>query len=256
MKMTSEEFLMILEEVELKNIWFKSLASILSFVLLSSFTIFLPESTAIFCNEDSKESETAYPYNVNKIVLNDLQKRIVDGAKKNLSESAEYDLTMGYYVLTYKEGVNTGKSVFPGGDLDPEIGVCTDVVVRSLRHAGIVDLQEAINSDIKKSIKDYPMSRWGKKKADPNIDHRRVMNLEVWFSKYWQTLDGVGFEPGDIVVWDMNQDGASDHIGIVSDNMKDGRYTVIHNHPDPGHIADEDKLFKWKIAGHYRIKNN
>lgn len=186
----------------------------------------------------------------------DRKRKIVEGAKKNLAEGTEYDLTMGYYVLTYKDGENTGSKVFPGGDLDPKIGVCTDVIVRSLRYAGIVDLQEAVNKDIKAEMSDYPMSRWGKKKADPNIDHRRVMNLEVWFGKYWQSPANNDFQPGDIVVWDMNEDGASDHIGIVSDGTVSGRHTVIHNHPDPGHIADEDKIYRWKITGHYRVKDS
>jgi hypothetical protein len=193
---------------------------------------------------------------IDRSVLSELQLKIVEGAQKNLADGAEYDMTMGYYVLTYKDGTNTGQRVFPGGDLDPSIGVCTDVIVRSLRYAGIVDLQEAINKDIVSHMDDYPLSRWGKRKADTNIDHRRVMNMEVWFAKHWKVIDGDEFQPGDIVVWDMNQDGASDHIGIVSDNNSSGRYTVIHNHPDPGHIADEDKIFKWKITGHFRIKEN
>lgn len=54
----------------------------------------------------------------------------------------------------------------------------------------------------------------------------------------------------------MNEDGASDHIGIVSDGTVSGRHTVIHNHPDPGHIADEDKIYRWKITGHYRVKDS
>lgn len=29
----------------------------------------------------------------------------------------------------------------------------------------------------------------GCKKADSNIDHRRVMNLEVWFAKNWETIE-------------------------------------------------------------------
>ena len=184
---------------------------------------------------------------------NDLQRKIIEGAKRNLEENTEYDLTMGYYVLTFEDGVNTGRKVFPRGDLDPAIGVCTDVIVRSLRHAGIVDLQEAVNEDLKANSNEYPLSRWGKKKADTNIDHRRVMNLEVWFARHWTVIEEDTFLPGDIVVWDMNQDGASDHTGIVSDNVTSGRNTVIHNHPDPGHIADEDKLFKWKITGHFRV---
>ena len=60
--------------------------------------------------------------------------------------------------------------------------------------------------------------------------------------------------PGDIVVWDMNEDVSIDHIGIVSDKTENERYFVIHNHPDPGHIAEEDKLYKWKISGHYMVR--
>lgn len=186
--------------------------------------------------------------------LSELQRKIYEGALQNLDEETAYDLTMGYYVLTYKDGINTGSMVFPGGDLDPGIGVCTDVIVRSLRYAGLVDLQEAVNTDIKNNMFEYPLSRWGKKKTDPNIDHRRVMNLEVWFSKHWNIIGDEVYMPGDIVVWDMNEDGASDHIGIVSAGKSGERHTVIHNHPDPGHIADEDKLFRWKITGHYRIR--
>jgi|GEM_PF-687158 len=203
---------------------------------------------------DSLNSELS----LKKIELTEAQKKIINGARENLNENTEYDLTMGYYVLTYRDGEDTGSKVFPEGDLDPEIGVCTDVIVRSLRYGGVTDLQKELNEDIISNRSDYPFSRWGNKKADPNIDHRRVMNLEVWFSKYWETIEtdtDESFLPGDIVVWDMNQDGASDHIGIVSDTFTGERFKVIHNHPDPGHIADEDKIFKWEISGHYRIRN-
>jgi uncharacterized protein YijF (DUF1287 family) len=197
--------------------------------------------------KDSLENES-------QVTLTIGQEKILKGAKQNLADETEYDLTMGYYVLNYQEGELTGKKVYPNGDLDPSIGVCTDVIIRSLRYAGIVDLQEAIQTDLHLNQNKYPMSRWGNKKPDSNIDHRRVMNLEVWFANYWNTGDGENFEPGDIVVWDMNEDGASDHIGIVSDKKEGESYFVIHNHPDPGYIAEEDKLFNWKISGHFRIK--
>ncbi|MBS1516533.1 MAG: DUF1287 domain-containing protein [Bacteroidetes bacterium] len=184
-----------------------------------------------------------------------LQRKIIEGAEKNLSEQTEYDMTMGYYVLTFKNGKDMGKKVYPEGDLDPAVGVCTDVIIRSLRYGGICDLQKELHEDIISARQNYPFSRWGNKKPDTNIDHRRVMNLEVWFSRYWDSPGNGEFIPGDIVVWDMDQDGASDHIGIVSDNFTGQRYKVIHNHPDPGHIAEEDKLFHWEISGHYRIRN-
>jgi uncharacterized protein YijF (DUF1287 family) len=187
--------------------------------------------------------------------LTENQKKIFEGARKTLEDSAVYDLSMGYYVLKYENGEYVGKKVYPNGDLNPEIGVCTDVIIRALRYAGIVDLQEAVHEDLAKNWSDYPMKRWGAKKPDSNIDHRRVMNLQVWFGKYWHEMDFENFEPGDVVVWDMNQDGVSDHIGIVTDKQAGSRYFVIHNHPDPGHIAEEDKLFKWEMTGHYRIKD-
>jgi len=51
------------------------------------------------------------------------------------------------------------------------------------------------------------MSHWGNKNPDSNIDHRRVMNLGVWFANHWDIRDLKKFIPGDIVVWDMNEDG-------------------------------------------------
>ncbi|HAY33840.1 MAG TPA: DUF1287 domain-containing protein [Ignavibacteria bacterium] len=213
------------------------------------------------CNSESNTPESKFParedsaFSQNKPVLTDLQKKIVEGAKMNLSDNTEYDLTMGYYVLTFQNGEDKGKKIYPEGDLDPAIGVCTDVIVRSLRYGGVADLQMELHEDIISNRSDYPFARWGNKKPDTNIDHRRVMNLEVWFAKNWNVIEDENFLPGDIVVWDMNQDGASDHIGIVSDSFTGERYKVIHNHPDPGHIADEDKIFRWKITGHYRIGN-
>ena len=190
--------------------------------------------------------------------LTEGQKKVLEGAKKVLEQKAEYDLSMAYYTTEYNEdGEYVGGKVFPGGDIDPKIGVCTDVVVRSLREGDVVDLQEALNKDLKSSWRDYPMGRWGAKKPDSNIDHRRVPNLEVWFSKYWEelpaTYDHSDYQPGDIVVWDLNQDGTHDHIGVVSDKVVDGRIYIIHNFPDPGYVAEEDVLEERQVVGHYRI---
>ncbi|MEO8446677.1 MAG: DUF1287 domain-containing protein [bacterium] len=202
-----------------------------------------------------KKNSTKIDSSKLQIELTNNQKRILSGAKTNLQENASYDLTMGYYVLEYEDGKFKNKKIYPGGDLDPSTGVCTDVIIRSLRNAGIVDLQKAIHEDVIAHKKDYPVSRWNNKKPDPNIDHRRVINLEVWFAKYWDEPGADNYLPGDVIVWDMNEDGISDHTGILSDVKVGENYSVIHNHPDPGHIADEDKLFKWKISGHYRIKD-
>jgi len=218
------------------------------------------------CGEKSNDNEVkvhkdSLKQEINSTYTGDLtpgQKKILEGAKKVLEQKAEYDMSMAYYTTEYNEdGEYVGSKVFPGGDIDPNIGVCTDVIVRALRYGGINDLQEEINKDVKNSWSDYPMKRWGAKKPDSNIDHRRVPNLEVWFGKYWEELpvsdSHSDYQPGDIVVWDLNQDGVNDHIGIVSDKIVDGRVYIIHNFPDPGYVAEEDVLDEWLLTGHYRI---
>lgn len=191
----------------------------------------------------------------NKVTLTENQKKVLDGAKKCLEAKFSYDMTMGYYVCTYKDGENTGSKVFPGGDIAPDMGVCTDVIVRALRWGGVCDLQEEVYNDLKANWSDYPMSRWSAKKPDPNIDQRRVPVLMVWFSKFWQELSIENdFQPGDVVAWDMNGDGWGDHIGIVSDKSVNGIPYLIHNFPDPGYVAEEDVLNEWTIIGHYRIR--
>ncbi|MBE2225782.1 MAG: DUF1287 domain-containing protein [Ignavibacteria bacterium] len=194
---------------------------------------------------------------LNKTTLTENQKKVLDGAKKCLEAKFSYDMTMGYYVCTYKDGENTGSRVFPGGDVAPDMGVCTDVIVRALRWGGVCDLQEEINNDLKANWSDYPMKRWSAKKPDPNIDQRRVPVQMVWFEKYWQEINPEkesDFQPGDVVAWDMNGDGWGDHIGIVSDKIVDGVPYLIHNFPDPGYVAEEDVLHEWNILGVYRVK--
>ncbi|MBZ0204319.1 MAG: DUF1287 domain-containing protein [Ignavibacteria bacterium] len=213
-------------------------------------------------SKQNKKSDSTQTAN-----LTENQKKVLAGAKKCLEAKFSYDMTMGYYVLTYKDGSNTGSKVFPGGDMDPTTGVCTEVTVRALRWGGICDLQEEIYNDLKANFSDYPMSRWGAKKPDPNIDQRRVPNQMVWLEKHWSVVEGDNYQPGDVIAWDMNGDGWGDHIGIVSDKFISPTPTLpegegvgkpipllIHNFPDPGYVAEEDVLNRWEIIGHYRIK--
>lgn len=91
--------------------------------------------------------------------LTQAQKKILEGAKKCLGEKFKYDIEMKYHILNYKNGVYTGSAVYPAGDLDPSLGVCTDVIIRALRYGEICDLQEKIHEDIISDWKNYPMSR-------------------------------------------------------------------------------------------------
>lgn len=142
---------------------------------------------------------------------------------------------------------------YPGGDVDPSRGVCTDVVVRALRGAGY-DLQKLMHEDMKRNFRKYPQ-KWGLPRPDKNIDHRRVPNQMKFFSRFGQTLTTKvsaatlkTWQPGDIVCWDM-QNGQL-HTGVVSDGESPrGVPLVIHN----GWICGEDdSLTRWKIIGHFR----
>ena len=89
---------------------------------------------------------------------------------------------------------------------------------------------------------------------DSNIDHRRVPNLMVFFSRKGTSLPvamrAEGYEPGELVTWDLG--GGVPHIGIVVDrkSASSGRYMVVHNIGAGPKM--EDVLFSWKITGHYR----
>ena len=77
---------------------------------------------------------------------------------------------------------------YPMGDVPVHKGVCTDVVVRSLRRQKI-DLQQLIHEDMSKNFAAYP-KKWGLTQPDRNIDHRRVPNIATYFQrKGYQTHD-------------------------------------------------------------------
>ncbi|MFN6962292.1 MAG: DUF1287 domain-containing protein [Pyrinomonadaceae bacterium] len=142
---------------------------------------------------------------------------------------------------------------YPGGDPPLETGSCTDVVIRAFRAAG-VDLQKEVHEDMAGSFAAYP-KKWGLPRPDTNIDHRRVPNLQTFFSRRGKALpltnSADNYRPGDVVSWDLDGRGMT-HIGIVSHlrNERTGRYLIIHN--IGGGVQLEDRLFAWKVTGHYR----
>ena len=142
---------------------------------------------------------------------------------------------------------------YPGGDVPIERGVCADVVVRAFRKLGL-DLQRLVHEDMKRHFAAYPRT-WGLRKPDPNIDHRRVLNLETYLRRRGfersDSFEPADFRPGDIVSWRLP--GNLPHIGVVSDRTSadgSGRPLVIHNVGSG--TREEDVLFAWPLAGHYR----
>ena len=165
---------------------------------------------------------------------------LVDKARQQLGVTTSYD-------PAYK------KLPYPAGDVPLETGVCSDVVVRAFRGLQI-DLQKEVHEDMEKAFDQYPR-KWGLKRPDPNIDHRRVPNLMTCFQrKGWSiaaSKKAADFLPGDVVAWDLG--GGITHVGIVSDRRSAaGDPLVIHN---IGRGArEEDLLFTYSIIGHYRPK--
>jgi uncharacterized protein YijF (DUF1287 family) len=141
---------------------------------------------------------------------------------------------------------------YPGGDVPLDRGVCSDVIVRAFRKVG-VDLQKEVHEDMTLNFSAYS-KKWGAKRPDSNIDHRRVQNLMTYFDRKGKSLPitdkRADYLPGDVVAWDLG--GGLLHIGMVSNarSWLVGNYEIVHNIGAGARL--EDVLFSWKIIGHYR----
>ena len=139
---------------------------------------------------------------------------------------------------------------YPMGDIPLSKGVCTDVVVRAFRAVN-VDLQEKIYKDKKSRPKRYK-GLYYTEKLDPNIDHRRVKNIQAYLaSKNYRVKDK--FKAGDIVVWKLpHKNKELDHIGICSTKLNSqGEPLIIHNIGQGA--KEEDVLREFRIVDHFRV---
>jgi len=162
---------------------------------------------------------------------------MVEGAERQVGVTVLYDGSFR-------------RLAYPGGDVPPERGVCTDVVVRAYRNAGI-DLRVLVHEDLRRAFAAYPRM-WGMRGPDRNIDHRRVPNLAKFFARHGTVLpvsrEASDYRPGDIVTWRLAS--GLPHIGIVSAHVSGDRPLVIHN-IGAGTVF-EDVLFANPVTEHYR----
>ena len=166
--------------------------------------------------------------------------KTVNGAKAEARRGVFYDAS--YHSLEY-----------PGGDVPPDRGACTDVVVRSLRAAGY-DLQRLIHEDMRRNFRRYPQ-RYGLSRPDRNIDHRRTPNHITFFRRHGLVLTtqitgeaAKAWQPGDLVYCRLSN--GMGHCGVVSDVRGwSGLPLVIHN---MGLTRQEDVLGSWEITDHFR----
>jgi len=212
---------------------------------LSLVSLFFLSACTVAQTVGRKTESAIYP---DKIVAKPALKDIESESIRNVLESAKTQTktvtgyTQKYYSISY-----------PNGDVPSNTGACTDVVIRSLRAAN-VDLQQVVHEDMKANFSKYP-KKWGLRRPDTNIDHRRVPNLHAFFERKGKSLEitrlGANYKPGDIVAWDLNGKGMT-HIGVVSNmwSNTENRYLIYHN--IGGGTELEDVIFEWKIIGHYR----
>ncbi|MFN5002874.1 MAG: DUF1287 domain-containing protein [Bacteroidota bacterium] len=167
--------------------------------------------------------------------------QLADSALVLTKQNVRYDPS--YFQISY-----------PNGDVPANRGVCTDVVIRAYRKLGI-DLQQEVHLDIQSNLGKYP-KKWGLKKPDKNIDHRRVPNLMTYFSRHGKTKrisqNPIDYLPGDIVCWNLGH--GITHIGLVSrKKSEDGRRFLIVHNIGAGQVV-EDILFDYEIIGHYQYQ--
>ena len=173
-------------------------------------------------------------------LADDGSEAIVTSARERTKADIRYDPK--YVKLTY-----------PNGDVSPDTGVCTDVIVRTYRNAFSFDFQKAVHEDMRANFSAYPKI-WGLSRPDRNIDHRRVPNLEAFLKRKNASLpltkDPKDYLPGDIVSWRLG--GRVAHIGIVSDKKTwDGTPLVIHN--IGGGPVEDNILWVDQMTGHFRF---
>ncbi len=169
---------------------------------------------------------------------------VLIGAKKTVLNADDY--TEGYVEMKY-----------PMGDVPRTIGVCTDVIVRAVRNAGI-DIQQALHDDIRAAPRAYPMI---KGKGNASIDQRRVGTLLPYFRRHWEAhtpkLDDAAdpLRPGDVIFMDtFPSRSGPDHIGILSDRLDDqGLPLVINNWTNGTTTAEMDLLTFVPVLQRFRL---
>lgn len=172
-------------------------------------------------------------------MANEKAERVARAAIAQVGVTTLYD--PAYVRLTY-----------PMGDVPVARGVCTDVVVRAFRTGAGVDLQKLVHEDVLRAGR----APYDIRRADRNIDHRRVVHLMTFFRRQGRAILPPSRRPsdyrtGDVVAWRLANGRL--HIGVVVEN---GRAAGSPNPPVVHNIGvgarREDVLFAWPVLGHYR----
>lgn len=163
-----------------------------------------------------------------------LERTIVARARLEVERGVRYDAS--YVVIP-----------FPYGDVPSDVGACADLVVRSFRTVG-VDLQSLVQDDMAA----YPEEYAGKA-GDPNIDHRRVSVLFVYFQRHALALgDVMAARPADVLFFARANGSSPTHVAMVSDRVGPRGWPLILQNGGP--VATEsDAIDRMVRIGHFRL---
>lgn len=176
----------------------------------------------------------------------EFQKLILEGARNEAAKGTPY--IEDYKVIAY-----------PGGDVPEGTGVCTDLVVRAFRNAGL-DLQKLLHEDRAAHPEAYPLHIWDRKTPDPNIDHRRCQNLVTWFKRHTAPQptgvfpeDIPNWQGGDVIFFTRKGSSFPWHVAIVSDKTDGfGMPLVIDSFPPQTSETHPIDAFG-PIGAHFRV---
>ena len=100
----------------------------------------------------------------------------------------------------------------------------------------------------------YP-KLWGLTRPDSNIDHRRVLNLEVFMQRQGKQFrlssKGSDYKAGDVVTWTLPSGRL--HIGLVSYQLDASKQRPLLVHNIGAGTQLEDVLFAWKLRMRFRF---
>lgn len=161
------------------------------------------------------------------------------GAKKAALNADRYD---GRYV-------HIG---YPLGDVPREIGVCTDVIVRSFRNAGY-DLQQLVHEDVERTRARYPMIN----RPNADIDHRRVKSLLPYFQRNMLARSVALADPldplraGDVIFMDtFPTRPGTEHVGVLAETLNANGQPLVINNWDTGTVTKPMDLLAFVPVTH------
>jgi uncharacterized protein len=172
---------------------------------------------------------------------------ILQGAQKEADRATPY--IMEYQELSY-----------PGGDVPAGTGVCTDLVIRAFRNAGI-DLQREVHEDLVANRSLYPRI-WDIKTPDRNIDHRRCPNLALWFRRHTTSLTTKldsealqdSWKAGDVVFFVHKGATHPWHVAIISEQRASDGMPLVYDSFPPA-TSDKRRLDEYgPIHSHFRYQ--